>query len=239
MSQSEQPFALYEKIKRSVIRQIESGELKADDRVPSETQLAKLFNASRMTANRALKELTDEGRIIRVQGVGTFVSRPGPDTAKIKITDIADQINKDGGVHSSQILLLCPEPATREIAWALDLEVGQTLFHSIIVHKDRDIPMQYAERFINPKVTPDYINQDFLTQTPCDYLLKVAPVQKAEHTIRAVNANEKIRRYLDIEPGEPCLELIRRTWSFDQVATYSVFTSPGTRYHLYGEYKRS
>ncbi len=236
MVRPEQPFALYEKIKRSVISQIESGVLKPDDRVPSETQLAKTFNTSRMTANRALKELNDEGRIVRVQGVGTFVARPGPDTAHIEIINIADQIAEQGGIHSSQILLLAPEPSTRELAWNLNIEVGQTLFHSIIVHKDKGVPIQYSERFINPAVAPKYVKQDFQKQTPCDYLLSIAPIQRAEHTIKAVKASEKIRKYLDIEFDEPCLTLIRRTWSFDQVATFSIFTSPGSRYHLSGEY---
>ena len=62
MDRSEQPIALYEKIKKSVVKDIESGKLNPDDKVLSETRLAKKFNASRMTANRALKELTEEGR---------------------------------------------------------------------------------------------------------------------------------------------------------------------------------
>ena len=230
MIRSERPFALYEKIKKSVIRNIETGALKPDDRVPSETQLARDFNASRMTANRALKELTEEGRIIRVQGVGTFVARPGPDTVNVEITSIAEQITALGGIHSAKVLLLGSEPADREIAWKLDLDVGQAVFHSISV--------QYSERFINPAVAPDYLTQDFQKTTPCDYLLEVAPVQRAEHTIRAILCEGKIRDYLDILSTEPCLSLQRRTWSFDQVATYSTFISPGSRYHLHGEFLR-
>ena len=59
MGKLDQPYALYERIKKSVVKDIESGQLKSGDKVPSETQLAKAFNASRMTANRALKELTE------------------------------------------------------------------------------------------------------------------------------------------------------------------------------------
>ena len=109
MIKLEQPFALYEKIKKSVVRDIESGKLKPDDKVLSETKLAKVFNASRMTANRALKELTEEGRIVRVQGVGSFVARPKPDAALLEIKSIAKEIADWGGVHSSKILLLKKE----------------------------------------------------------------------------------------------------------------------------------
>lgn len=34
------------------------------------------YGFSRMTINRALRELTDEGVLVRLQGVGTFVAEP-------------------------------------------------------------------------------------------------------------------------------------------------------------------
>lgn len=238
MAGSEQVFALYDKIKKSVVKDIESGNLKPDDKVPSETQLAKAFNASRMTANRALKELTDEGRIVRVQGVGSFVARPKPDAALLEIKSIAKEIKDWGGVHSSQILVLKEEKVTKQIAQNMDLNLGDTIFHSIIIHKDRGICVQYSERFINPKVAPHYLNQDFKKITPSDYLLEVAPIQEAEHIIEAVNCSREIQECLKIQADEPCISLKRRTWSFDMVATYSIIISPGSRYKLVGKFIR-
>ncbi|WP_299983189.1 histidine utilization repressor [Desulfobacula sp.] len=238
MTRSDQPFALYEKIKQSVVRDIESGKLNPDDKVLSETKLAKNFNASRMTANRALKELTEEGRIVRIQGVGTFVAWPKPDAALLEIKSIAKEIADWGGVHSSQILVLKEEKITKKIAQKMNLKPDDTIFHSIIVHKDRGVPVQYSERFINPEVAPHYISQDFKKITPSDYLLSVAPIQEAEHIIEAVNSNNQIQKYLRIQPDEPCLSLKRRTWSYDMVATYSIIISPGSRYKLVGKFMR-
>ncbi|MCK5695355.1 MAG: histidine utilization repressor [Desulfobacula sp.] len=238
MAGSEQVFALYEKIKKSVVKDIESGKLKPDDRVPSETQLAKIFNASRMTANRALKELTEEGRIVRVQGVGSFVARPKPDAALLEIKSIVKEIADWGGVHSSQILVLKEEKMTKQIAQNMDLNLDDTIFHSIIIHRDRGICVQYSERFINPKVAPHYLSQDFKKITPSEYLLEVAPIQEAEHIIEAVNCSKEIQKCLKIKADEPCISLKRRTWSFDMVATYSIIISPGSRYKLKGKFIR-
>ena len=238
MVRSGKPLAIYDKIKKSVIRDIESGRLKPDDKVPSETRLARDFNASRMTANRALKELTEEGRTIRIQGVGTFVARPKPDAALLEIKSIAKEIAGWGGVHSSTIIVLREEKSTRDIAQKLNLQSGDSVFHSIIVHLDQGVPVQYSERFINPAVAPRYLEQDFNQTTPSDYLLDVAPVQEAEHIIEAVNCNTTIQNYLQIKPEEPCLSLKRRTWSFDRVATYSIIISPGSRYKLKGKFMR-
>jgi len=238
MARSEQAFALYDKIKKSVVKDIESGKLKPDDKVPSETRLAKIFNASRMTANRALKELTEEGRIIRVQGVGSFVARPKPDAALLEIKSIAKEIAGWGGVHTSQILVLKQEKVSEQIAQKMDLNPGDMIFHSIIVHRDKGIPVQYSERFINPEVAPHYLAQDFKKITPSDYLLEVAPVQEAEHIIEAVTCKKEIQHHLEIKPDEPCISLKRRTWSFDMVATYSIIISPGSRYKLVGKFIR-
>ncbi len=238
MAKSDQPFALYERIKQSVIRDIDSGKLKPDDRVPSETQLARAFNASRMTANRALKELTEESRILRVQGVGTFVARPKPEASLLEIRSISTEIEEWGGVHSAQVLVLEQEEATPEIAEKMHLSAGDPVFHSILLHKDRDVPVQYSERFINPAVAPHYLEQNFTQITPSDYLLEVAPVQEAEHVIEAIVPEPSVRTHLDIKPDEPCLCLTRRTWAFDRVATYSRLVSPGDRYTLKGRFTR-
>lgn len=230
------PYALYEKIKESIIKDIESGELKPDDKVLSETKLTKLFNTSRMTANRALNELSQEGRIVRIQGVGSFVARPKPDVALLEIKSIEDEIAGWGGIHSADIAVLDEKRSNNEIVQKMNIKYGDVVFHSIIIHKDRGVPIQYSERFINPKVAPAYLDQNFNKITPSNYLLEIAPIQEVEHIIEAVNCDSNIQKYLEIQPDEPCISLKRRTWSFDKVATYSILISPGSRYKLAGKF---
>lgn len=217
---------------------MDAGHLKPDDRVPSETQLSTAFNTSRMTANRALKELAEEGRIIRIQGVGTFVARPKPYATLLEIKSIAKEIADWGGIHSCEVLLLAEETADMDIANRLGLVPGDKLFHSIILHKDRGVGVQYSERHINPAVAPAYLAQDYTRTTPSDYLLETAPVQAAEHLIEAVRCPAHVLKHLQLDAAEPCLRLTRRTWSFDQVATYSAMISPGFRYQLKGTFNR-
>ena len=60
----------YQQLKEMIIGRIMSGELQPRDRVPSENELVDAMKVSRMTANRALRELTDEGYVDRVAGRG-------------------------------------------------------------------------------------------------------------------------------------------------------------------------
>ena len=63
------PQPLYRKVKQHLLEQIDSGAWPVNHRLPSEHELVAQFNVSRMTVNRAVRELTDEGRLVRLQGV--------------------------------------------------------------------------------------------------------------------------------------------------------------------------
>lgn len=65
--------ALYEQIKGYIKSLILMKELKPDELVPSEFELADRFGVSRITAKRALDDLCAEGFVYRIQGKGTFV----------------------------------------------------------------------------------------------------------------------------------------------------------------------
>eukprot|EP01031_Cornospumella_fuschlensis_P045446 gene45446-55612_t len=59
-----------------ICRQIDDGTWPPHHRVPSESELVNELGVSRMTVNRALRELTADGYLVRMQGVGTFVAEP-------------------------------------------------------------------------------------------------------------------------------------------------------------------
>ncbi len=64
----------FAQIKQFIVDKIKNGSWQEDQRVPSENELSSQFSVSRMTARRALSELTDAGILTRSQGLGTFVA---------------------------------------------------------------------------------------------------------------------------------------------------------------------
>jgi GntR family histidine utilization transcriptional repressor len=192
-----------------------------------------------MTVNRALRELTAEGRLVRIQGVGTFVAAPKPVSPLVKIRSIDEEIREQGGRYSCRVLRLTREKASDRSAAAMNLESGAEVFHSILIHYGSGRPVQYSDRLVNPAVAPDYINQDFTTITPSRYLLETAPVTEAEHVIEALIPPEEVRDHLDMAAREPCLVLHRRTWTRRRVTTQSAFYYPGSRYRIGGRFSPS
>ena len=189
-----------------------------------------------MTVNRALRELTAEGHLVRTQGLGTFVAKPKPLTSLLTVRSIDEEIFAWGGVHSSDILLLRAETLSLKLAVAMQLPQEAPIFHAVVVHKDRGRPLLLADRFINPACAPDLLQQDFEKQTITRYLLDTVPLTKVEHVIEAVMPDQETARLLKIGIDEPCLCLHRQTWNGKTVATHSTLTYPGSRYRIGGRF---
>ncbi|MCG9698402.1 histidine utilization repressor [Shewanella sp. Isolate11] len=224
----------FAEIKQFILTKVETGEWQQDCKVPSENQLAELFECSRMTARRALTELTESGVLERSQGLGTFVAGLKSQSSMMEIRNIADEINERGHGYSVQQLELAEIVAAAPIANALGLEEGSPVFYSVLVHCEQGTPLQLEERFVNPKLVPDYLKQDYCSQTPHEYLSLVAPLTEARHTIEAVVANTSQQQHLQIESSEPCLQILRRTWSRQGVVSFARLIHPGSRFRLGG-----
>ena len=217
-------FAIYERLKADIKKRIETGEWPAHHRVPSENEIAETLNVSRMTANRALRELAMEGVIVRVQGRGSFVANKKRSAPFMGVRNIADEIAERGSTHRPQVILAQTEVCGHDLAEAMKIEVGMPAFHSVILHHEDDVPIQLEDRFVNPAVAPDYLSQNFQMTTPNAYLTLIAPISHTEQFVEAVLPA--------IARSEPCLLIRRRTWSADRIVTSVRLLYPGTRYRL-------
>jgi len=226
----------YQQLKDFIIEQISSGELQPSDRVPSENELVESKSVSRMTANRALRELNDEGYVERVAGRGTFVSDYRSRSDLVEVQNIANEIARRGHTHSSVVLRQSLQHARGEIAKALHVNQGTDVFHLLLVHSENEVPIQVEDRYVLASFAPECLQQDFEAITPSAYLTGVAPLQEAEQAVRARVPNPAIRQHLDMADDEPSLVIVRRTWSRGRPVTFARLHHPGSRYELMGHY---
>ena len=96
--------ARYLQVKQYVLAQISAGTLAVGDRVPSENELVRELDVSRMTANRALRELAADGVLVRVAGVGTFVAEQRAQAHPLEVRNIADEIRSRGHEHLAKVI---------------------------------------------------------------------------------------------------------------------------------------
>ena len=235
--QSDKVGPLYAMVKKHVLDRIMGGELAVSERVPSENDLVKEFNISRMTANRALKELTAEGYLVRVAGVGTFVADFKSRGQLVEVHNIAEDVEARGHAYAAELITNDSIPASGDIARRLGVRPGDAVFHTVLVHFEQGVPIQLEKRYVNPAMAPGYGAVDFNATTPGKYLLKSIRLQEAEHTVRACMPSASVSEHLHMEAGEPCLVLERLTWSDGHPVTHVLLYHPGSRFELSGRFR--
>ena len=151
------PLPLYRQVQRYILGLIESRERGPGEAIPSESQLVETLRVSRMTVNRAVRELAAQGLLTRLQGVGTFVARQEPDFALLEIRDIAEEIAARGGSYKAELVLHQEEEAPRRVAAGLGLEPGAPVFHSLLVHQDGPQPVQVEDRIVSESENNSYL----------------------------------------------------------------------------------
>jgi len=225
---------IFQRIKDFLLAQIGAGAWKEGDVIPSEQALVKQFGVSRMTVNRAVRELTAEGVLTRRQGAGTYVAAQKYQATLLEIKSIADEVRARGHAHRSVLQLLERAKASDLQALAFDLPAGHELYHSIIVHFENGVPIQVEDRWVNPICAPEYMVQDFSQVTPNEYLVRAAPLQAATYSIEALVPPREVAEMLAMDARQPCLVLKRQTQSAGRVASLATMWHPGHRYQFGG-----
>ncbi|MDE1181809.1 histidine utilization repressor [Paraburkholderia sp.] len=231
--------APFQQIKLAVRDKVRNGEWQVGDRIPSELELATQFGVARMTVNRALRELTTEGQLERVAGVGTFVAQGKPQSNLLMIAHVRDEIVSRGHAYACKVITQARETATLEIAAAFDLPVGAPIFHLVCVHLENDRPIQLEDRYVNPAAAPGFLDQDFAAGPPSEYLFNNVSHHELEieHVVDASLPTPEQADMLNMRVDEPCLTLTRRTWTGGTPVTLAHLVHPGNRYRLGSRFK--
>ena len=185
--------------------------------LPPADQLAQQIGVSRSTLREAMGYLEHEGRLIRKQGVGTFV-------AKATAGHLVNRLEQLSGFRNLALAAHLPmqvteldaelEPATDEAAVVLGLEVGAPLAHTHMVIAIGEQRIAYFDGLMSA----DRVNLDKLRegqQTVLEHLLSYGKPIPAytDSRIYAVKATDVIARRLSIQPGDAVLLMVEVFYS--------------------------
>ena len=228
--------APYTRIKQHLMAGLAAGLWPAGALMPSEAALVAEFGVSRMTVNRALRELQAEGLVARTQGVGTFAAPLHKVSSRLTIADLHQEIEQRGHRHEARVHLQRAEAAPAALAAQLGLAAGSSVFHTLIVHLENGVPLQCEDRYVNPTVAPGYLQADFTQTTPTHELFETTALWRAQYSIEAARPTTQEAQLLGVAQDTPCLILVRRTFTREAPITIARLVHPGTRYALHGEF---
>ncbi len=112
---------IYLRLAQTLRQKIVTGELDAGDALPSERDLCRILDASRVTVRRAIQTLIDEGLIVRRQGSGTYVA-PRIEAPGSYLSSFSEDASARGERSGAIWLMKTYAPASPEEARVLELE---------------------------------------------------------------------------------------------------------------------
>ncbi|WP_172330862.1 UTRA domain-containing protein [Mangrovicoccus sp. HB161399] len=216
---------------------IVSGGWPPGHQLPVETEMAEAFGVSRMTMNKVLTRLAQEGFLIRRKKRGTFVAQPRTQSAVVEIADIEEEVGSLGQEHRFELLAQEERGLSEDEAAMLEAPEGQRVLRLEGLHRAGGRPFCLETRLIHPERAPGVLRQDFSAQSPGGWLLHTIPWSRAQHRIRAVNADAALARKLALEPGEACLEIVRLTRIEGDWVTWVRLSYPGHAHQLVAEFE--
>jgi GntR family histidine utilization transcriptional repressor len=230
-------LAPYAQVKQHLKDGLASGRWAPRELMPSEAELVAAFGVSRMTVNRALRELQAEGLVLRTQGVGTFAAPLHRVSSTLTISDVHDEIVARGHRHQARVHLQRAERAGAALAAQLGLAEGAEVFHVLIVHLEDGLPLQCEDRYVNPAEAPAFLQADFTQHTPTHVLFESTSLWRAQFQVDAARPTAQEASLLGVAADEPCLVVVRRTFSRRAPITIARLVHPGRRYTLQGEFE--
>ena len=198
---------MYQKIKEHILENIATGHWGPNLKLPSENEISATLNISRMTVNRAFKELTEEGYLFREKGAGTFVSAPVQLTPFFELFPISQEIAIEGRQFSSEIIEMKVVDDLDEIGRYFPDINQKRVFYSEILYFNEGTPVQYEKRYVLEAFAPKYLKEQFLLDCSTTYLQKLSATLSQKHTLEAIIPDIDLCNILDIEVNIACFKV--------------------------------
>ncbi|NPA91406.1 MAG: GntR family transcriptional regulator [Chloroflexi bacterium] len=222
-------------IREQIRQKVLNGEYKPGERIPSEPQLAREFNVSRGTVEKAIRGLVEEGILVREQGRGTFVAKPRLESALFRLSTFADEAKRRGFTPATRLIRAHVRTADDTVAQALDLPPEAQIIEIVRVHLADGEPLVYEVRQLAYDLCPELLSEDLEHSSLHELLLYKyhIPLVKARFTIHAITLTDEAATLLHVEEGSPGFAVERityRTGSEPAVRMYQLWR--GDRFYF-------
>lgn len=190
---------------------IDRGEIRRGDRLPTETELSRMFSVNRMTVRKAMDMFVTDGMIHRQPGKGTFLVAEKPEdlvyTLK-NITSFIDDMQSAGqqpAYHAIDVKVLQPPD---EVAGLLRLKKDHRAIYSLRVLHANDEPVLIEKSYLPYSRFKAILDMDFNT-TLYRILTDTFNItlHHATQCLTAVFSNKEETRVFGLSKPCPCMKM--------------------------------
>jgi GntR family transcriptional regulator len=201
------PTPLYHRIYVVLREQILDRKFDPEQPMPSEVELAKSYNVSRVTLRKTMERLEREGLILRQRGRGTFAVPPASQTAvQADISGLVENLLAMGLSTQVKVLEFEYTPTPLEAATDMGVEPGTIAQRAVRLRSLKDRPFSYAETFVREDIGRTFTAED-MARTPLLRLFEMAGVEiaGAKQKVTARTADYMVAELLGVEVGSALL----------------------------------
>lgn len=213
---------LYKQLKEKILQDISNQIYKPGDMIPSQNELAKLYDVSRVTVKQALNELIYSGILSTQKGKGTFVKDlPFDKYTNNRLDGFTESIEKIGYKAYTKVVDVTAIEANKYLATKLQVEIGHPIIYLTRIRIINDVPMSLENSYLNKSLISNIeFTKDFLENKSLYRLLRERAKIKLSHAEEKINAilcDVEVSELLKISKAEPILFIKRKTYIKDNV----------------------
>jgi len=205
---------LYHQIQQRLLDQIQSGELKPGEPLPSIQQIAARMGVSQMTVRQAVGALCELGVIYSRQGKGTFISGIKLERDFRQVLSFSEETLARGATPSSKVLWFRIQTPTQEVKEALGLSDGDRVFNLHRVRCGDAIPMGIESSCLPVRLCPGLIETFDPTTSLYEELAHQYGIQLmvTDEVVEVGKASAEDARLLQIAPQSPVFLFTRLSY---------------------------
>lgn len=210
------PIPIYHQLEEFIKQQIDQGDLKEEEAIPSEREFAERFQISRMTVRQAINNLVMDGLLKRQKGRGTFVNKKKVEQELQGMTSFTEDMVSRGMQPSSNLLSFQMIPAGKKTSLDLKIAENDLVYKIKRIRLADNAPMALETAYIPVAMVPGLTEENSnlsLYQYIEDHLS--LSISEAKQEIEASIASSQEAEPLGIEEGDPILLIVRISYLQD------------------------
>lgn len=227
------PIPLYYQLQQHFLEKINSRELSAGDRLPSEEEVIEASGLSRFTVRQAFQALERDGYVERIRGKGTFVREPRvPMSVAWRLLGFSEDMRRKGHTIESRVvgqkLIPC---AIESAAEHLGMSADSMVLHIVRERRVDGVPMIHDSVIIRPDLCPGLettsLDGKSLTGVLAEKYKIV--VSRAHRTLNIVHAQPDVAEFFAMDPDDGIFMLTDLTFDPTDQPVYFARTAINPR----------
>ncbi|OWP49833.1 GntR family transcriptional regulator [Pseudomonas nitroreducens] len=211
------PVPLYSQLKEILRTRILDGTYPPLSRMPSEAELGKAFDVSRITVRQALGDLQKEGLIFKIHGKGTFVAKPKAFQNVSTLQGLGESMSQRGYEVINRLRSFKTVPASAQVAARLQVAEGENVVQikrARLVNRELvSLEITWLPEHVGKRLEKaDLVSRDIFLILENDCAL---PLGHADLAIDAILADAELASALEVQEGSPVMRIERLTHTAD------------------------